>query len=40
MIASLSQDGTRIGLNVPASTVACAVQPSAITAPSRSTAYS
>jgi vancomycin resistance protein YoaR len=39
-IASTSQPGTRVGLNVAASTVACAVHPSAINSPSRSIAYS
>ena len=36
----INHDGTRVGLNEPASTVACAVQPSAIVSPSRSIAYS
>src|SRR5262249_11298386 len=39
-IASASHLGTRVGRSVPASTVACAVEPSAMTTPSRSTAYS
>ena len=38
--ASASHAGTRVGLRFAASTVACAVQPSAITTPSRSIAYS
>ena len=39
-IAPTSHDGIRVGRSVRASTVACAVQPSAITVPARSTAYS
>ena len=39
-IAAASQSGIRVGRSVSASTVACAVQPSAITSPSRSIAYS
>ncbi len=39
-IASISHAGTRVGRIVAASTVACSVQPSAITTPARSIAYS
>ena len=40
VIASRSQDGTRVGRIVAASTVACAVQPSASSSSPRSIAYS
>jgi vancomycin resistance protein YoaR len=39
-IASCNHDGTLVGRNVDESTVACDVHPSAMSAPSRSTAYS
>ena len=39
-IASISQAGTRVGRSDAASTVACSVQPSAISTPARSIAYS
>ena len=40
LISSTSQSGTRVGRRLTASTQACAVQPSAIVSPLRSTTYS